>query len=643
MSNLSSINQTISQLTQAGAALCQQVERGQADSPLANHFIDLQQQLSQAPFQVSLIGLTVSARTDVLNWFGQSDYSFLSLQEAEQPGLLKIHLQERGYSLETASGDRYDYEQIDPFIDQLKQGDVIQQDDPESFFNAVSISLQSSSSQRANGLLFLLPRSTNNILKQPALFNQLVTQTNMMLVAAPADYQLLKADCEALKDLLHSLPALQLLITPAQNPGTEQTNENNWWWRHPFFNQAAIQLDLLFINEDKSTTLPDLYQNLDNPCRKALSGLHYANQTHQAVDSLADRLEQELRQNKASTGQLGRKIATLEENSGSNMNLRDDIYKIRSTLDEAIESLSKALRESDRKTTLPQGIIDVQVETLLEALEADDLEQEETYKAYKLTLKEQYLDHIKQSFRKMLKSLMTDDLVLLRDGLSVHQSELNQSLQALGYAQQSFELTAPDEHHLWLRLKEMIDVSVRYRGEMPKRGFLQRLGEGRKMVFMALMTMSIGGSMIGFNVRNARYIGVVFLLLFIGGVVFTYKSWKKEDATRLDKELDRVRDQLTNELKRKISEIQREKVNTFSAHLDDLRKKTHQSLEGVLQTLGSNQDIQLQKEKGQLKERQNHLDKRRQELTQLNSQLVPLTQQTSQLVTQCQADLKQCE
>ena len=91
----------------------------------------------------------------------------------------------------------------------------------------------------------------------------------------------------------------------------------------------------------------------------------------------------------------------------------------------------------------------------------------------------------------------------------------------------------------------MLDLDIKYRGEIPRRGFMQRLGEGRRIVFVGMMALSLVGSFVGFNVRKAAWAGVVFLLLFLGAVAFTYRSWRHEEEESFGKEIERVRESVS--------------------------------------------------------------------------------------------------
>jgi len=132
------------------------------------------------------------------------------------------------------------------------------------------------------------------------------------------------------------------------------------------------------------------------------------------------------------------------------------------------------------------------------------------------------------------------------------------------------------------------------------------------------------GSMVGLNWRGMAVFGIGFLLLFFGAVFYTFRSWRREDAERLETEVVRVREQLEQEARRLIGEVQKEKQaklaealeqnkRTLLARIDDaLREATEQEQ--------SNQVASRDKARARLK----RLDQQLRELQQLQPRMIRL-------------------
>ena len=141
-------------------------------------------------------------------------------------------------------------------------------------------------------------------------------------------------------------------------------------------------------------------------------------------------------------------------------------------------------------------------------------------------------------------------------------------------------------------ITEMVNVEISYRGEMPKRGFLQRLVAGRRQVYMILMSVSMFGGAFGVS-RTSPSIRNLFLGLFICGVIYTFSSWRREDRERIEKELDRVKDSLSGEVKRILTEVNREKLSRISAHLGEISKEALRKIDASVREVATRKSAQI--------------------------------------------------
>ena len=123
--DLQSLTRQFHQVAQEGQQTCHKLERGQAETPLADHFASIERALDSAPFTITLLGLTKEARTTALSWFYGKDYSVISMNVVEQLGLVEIHLSERGFTFEREESDRQVFDQLEPFLEALKQNDLL--------------------------------------------------------------------------------------------------------------------------------------------------------------------------------------------------------------------------------------------------------------------------------------------------------------------------------------------------------------------------------------------------------------------------------------------------------------------------------------------------------------------------------------
>jgi hypothetical protein len=157
-------------------------------------------------------------------------------------------------------------------------------------------------------------------------------------------------------------------------------------------------------------------------------------------------------------------------------------------------------------------------------------------------------------------------------------------------------------------LEEMIEVETRYRGELPKRGLMQRIMAGRRAAFMVVIMFSLfGGS---YSLRRSPVFPVLMGSLFAGGVAYTFVSWKRQEDERVEKELARLRDGLDLELRRMHGEVQREKLSRLSTHVADVQKAFQREIDRVARDTAARRLERVEAERSELRSRLKVLEAR---------------------------------
>ena len=135
---------------------------------------------------------------------------------------------------------------------------------------------------------------------------------------------------------------------------------------------------------------------------------------------------------------------------------------------------------------------------------------------------------------------------------------------------------------------------------------MARLSDGRKAIMgMSMMSMVIGGTFKAiWGIDFRAIVMIVAPLFFIAAIIYSFIVWPKEDKERLDKELDKVRDGLGSEVKRLLNEVQREKQNKISDHLDEQKKSILRKLDELMRATQAQQESTL---KIQTEQAQKHL------------------------------------
>jgi len=634
ISSLNKLPPLFRRVSNDGISICEQLERGQADTPLADHFQQMHTELDSAPFSITILGFTQDARTRVLGWLYGQAYSMLSIQVPHEAGLVELHLRERGYVLEKSDGERAEFDRLEPFLEAVKASDLLHNNDAESWIDPLKLSLEAPSG--IQGVSAFMPENSQAIMEHPSLLSRVAAHSNCTLLAAPSDYVLTDTDKQATEELLELMAGIWPVVIPSSHEVT--TLPSAGWWTDALLMRPALKLPPTLLNNE--TALPELLLNPNDPVRRSLFLFHYAHRFNQSVEAVSARHQDDMRQMNSRRTREERRAKKLESQGRENES-RQKFELVKADLNDEIAKLNKGLKENSRRSMLPNALLSKEIKKVLATLRSSDLTQEEAHSTIKLSVDSQYLHQISDTSRRLLKQLHKDDMVMIRDGLSAYQEKLELALEEASGAPVSIDLRPVDERDVWQVIKEMLNVEIRYRGEMKKRGFMQRLGEGRKVMFMALMSASIFGTIFGSQMRGAKSFGLLLVLLFIGVVVYSYFSWKKEDKDLVDKELDRVRDQLGSEVKRMLSDIQRESVSKVSEQLEEIKKETLRRIDNMAKDFESSKRQQSESGRNQAREKIKLLDQRVREIQSYGQQISRLQQNSAELERECRSALQE--
>lgn len=326
------------------------------------------------------------------------------------------------------------------------------------------------------------------------------------------------------------------------------------------------------------------------------------------------------------------------ESVASDAETRQRVEGMKAVVASELSLLAQDLRERGRRAGLRKGEIFGLIDQLLENLKADDLEQEVAGKKIRLTLRGEVTDELKTALGEALKGVIADDCEQLARRLTTVEEKLAPRIESLGLIERRIRLAAPSVEQFWAPIEEGLHLQGRYRGEIPKRGFLQRLGEGRRVVFLVLMIGSLFGGFMGFNIRRAAAMGPIFLVLFLGVFLYTYISWRKNERVVFDDELIRLRDILSSEFARLIGDALRERHMRLLAAADEMRKELFASLDALHREANAARAAALEGERKLARSRQRVVDQRLRDLQALAPALAKARQTFERQATDRRAD-----
>lgn len=282
---------------------------------------------------------------------------------------------------------------------------------------------------------------------------------------------------------------------------------------------------------------------------------------------LSERLNYQLAQN-ALKSQEPKKSAASPRGSDSSLRLVAD------TVAELVSSVRERAR---RASTRGSWLWSFQANALGQ-IGRESIARDERRRITRLTVNEEQIRGIEASFLRTFRGMLFKELDALRNELDGLCRSVEKQLclppRSLGY-------DFPTDQSLWSDVAGYAVVDVRYRGEIQRRGFMERLAEGRKVVFLLLMVGSLAGSFVGFNLRQSGLIGLACLALFVGTIAWSYKSWADEENELIDRETDKLADLVEAAILRATTDALREATAGVVGALESVRKQILQRIESL--------------------------------------------------------------
>ncbi|MCK0154917.1 hypothetical protein MWU49_14470 [Alcanivorax sp. S6407] len=594
-------NQQLQLLAQNAQNICEQLERGQAETPLSDAIGGLINNMQQPQLTVALLGLTPDSIERVFSWLYGDAFKGFSVTSKQLPGFMEVTFSE-GYAFGLRKKHKQQFDQQEAFVQalQIELGAT-----RASVANPFA--LQAPSSRGLKDLRLLIPDTTASLLDSPALLNAIIAETSVALVAAPLRYTFSREDHDAVDALLSNMQCFMPLLTVDELHEEAGLPDVGWWEQHKTPPQTLAPT---LITTHVQARLPGMFTDPASPDRKALLERFQARKLAAKLDAIFERYQQEagvLEQRKA-------RFANAANNADSETLDRAALDKIRQSLDDGIITLRKELDSQTQQLALQQSPMVTAVNQAIEQLQFENLSTELSHSVIKLRLDEQTLQNLRSILLTEARTAVSGFHQQLDKQLQSLRTSLNQQLEALAIpGLPQFQLA--NAQTLNTALDQRLEVTLNYRGEMPKRTVMTRLGESRKLIMgLSMATMVIGGvAKAGWGIDLRQSVMLFAPIILIGGFIYTFIQWPKEDAEKLEKELDRVRDSLKNESRRVVSDVQR-----FIAQqlFDLLETQKREFQKGLQHTLQKHQDSQRDKASEEKQKQQQATQQIDQELQQ---------------------------
>lgn len=593
-----------------------QLERGQPQSPLGTHVQELLRESSQGGLGLSCVGLDKESMAAVLAWlFGIDGPSAAILSSVDVLIDVKVHRDRYSVTLP--------YSAVTEYADAAALASALPQLLKEAAATRRAVHITIPERADLQGVDLCIWTGTVKDGLGVATYNEMLRTTSVLIVAGSAEYRLHPEEKAELHDLVAGIAAVWPVVSDVRKEVVR-----SGWWEDSVFSHASLKLPAAFLEPAELFVTPVFLRDGDDAARRLLEGARTARRMVGSVDALGDGFSREVSRIRALRAREERMGRFLEQNSGS-VQERDQIEALRELIDKQFHDMDGTIQEQNRKALLPAGNVNLAVQNVLNDLRESDIDQEDGHSTIKLTLGRDFQEHLLNAAKVELKNQYRDDMYVLSTGFSACRDVVKAKLEAMTGTQAPVAQMPFDENAIWQMLRDAMALELKYRGEMPKRGILQRLGEGKKEVLGLLGIMSLIALLMGES-RNAwiknALVQYALIAIFFIVIAYTFINWRKEDNARLEKELDRVRDQLSSEVKRLIGEIQREKMTRIAEMMNQARRDLQKRVETMLREELMARTEKISRQRQENRDKQRTLEQRSRDLQGLPSQLAKLKQ-----------------
>ena len=619
------------QVAREGSDLAVRLEQGQAEAALTDLFTDLARAPEDESFTAVLVGVTPEARTAALKWLYGPEYAVVSVSVVEKLGLIEVRLSERGFMLQHGGRGPQLFDHLDPFIDALSRSDELIHPRDSNWVEPVRLGLSSGSGIR--GVTLLVPEKPGLLLEHPALLSRLSTRANLLLVAAPLHHALGDTDRQALESLAASMDGLWPLLLVDELAEDISLPATGWWEK---LSGPTLNLPPKLLTTHVSASMAALLSEQKAEHRQGLFLTHQTRRLDGAAEALSAELDQRLRQMETRIHKEERKARTADSDSSTIQSQRGEWQKLRQDLQAELPALAKQFGERLRTSGKTNGLEGL-VERFLGNLTESDLHKEEGHRSIRLSVSDTFVRQLMEMLRKGLKQHFSAEAGALQQQLETLQSQLQNRAGALaGGAAASFSPVNLNHSQIWRGMEDQLNMRLRYRGEMPKRGFFDRLREGRQGAMSFMMMIGMVGMIFGSTaLRQHPLVGLILFCVFIGSIIFSFITWKKDDAERIDKELEKLRDGVVSEIHRLTAELQRDMQSKITDQIEHIKRVWTEEVDSLAETYGKERQRQSEAERQQVRDRLRVLEQQKRELAMSQGGIRQLRQKAGQLLQDC--------
>ncbi len=568
----------------------QLVESGHGETPLQNHVQTLAHPAIAGPgadgIAVALTGLSSNAVAKTLSLWLEADYFSCRALIPSRSACFEIEASPvRAWQL-TAGGNTSRYDSLAALAADIE---TMEQAGTAPSLLSERPCIRVPAPEGCENLRLLVPSSLDALRNNAALASWLGDQARLVILTGHPDDAADQAALEALQPLVTAVGAFRPVILGGVGP--EGRSGPPPWTRAL---SAPLTLQPLLLVERAGQALAGAESEL--PVIREVSRLR---QMEGACLLLQDALASESvsLQNRRRRLDGGRAVAGPVATDGGP---RSQMEKVLKPFLRDLEELRKNRDEQAAKALGADGALYQAAQRITEQTTFDKLRQENLSHSIRLTLGAGTLDELRTTLRQELTQNLRQDLTLIREAVDAGLESLRRSLSEKTRLQHPLRAPEADPDRFTDALSALIQLNVRYKGEIPRSTWKTRFQGARNWMMgisMFLMLSTGFGAVFGQELgKELRTIlSVLMLFAFFGGLfaaIFGYKKLRDEAVAR---EMDKLADALMQELSRLLQSLMGEKRRLLGEHLQKIAREVEAEVGQIFQQQSDGQRSEIER------------------------------------------------
>lgn len=569
------------------------VEAGHGDTPLQDYIFTLQQPAMVAhPEGITLVllGLSPNAVAKTLSlWLGADYFSCRALIPARSACFDIQAKAGSQWSLTTKEGVR-SFETLGAMEATIDQSEK-------------NVSTAQSALERpqfvvpapagCKGLRILVPAGPEVLRKHGALGSWIGDQAQLVLLAGHADDALDPVMVEALQPIVSAVGALRCVSLSPPDSGIPP-------WAQML--SAPLLMPLCHFGEAEPAAL--LGGPLDIAVLREFGRMRQLEGAcHMVNDELLSGTTSA--QNRKRLNDPARAAGSL---SMAEANPRSQTERAMKPFIRDLENIRKSRDDEAARAIGPEGTLYAAAQRLVEDTHFDDLRQETLNHTIKLSLSSATMERLRSVVRKEMNRNLREDLDILDEAVkSGLEPMMSQVCSVTGYTHR-IDPPAPDAERLCESLSALIQLNIRYKGEIPRATWKTRFQGARNWmmgVSMFLMLSSGLGVMLGRDAQTSIRSALLLMMLFafIIGLFAAIFGYKKVRAEAIEREMDKLRDAVMQEVSRLFSNLLGEKRRLLAEHLARIQREVESEVTRIFQTQSDSARLESERVRAESVER----------------------------------------